>query len=264
MELNIYQIDAFTDIVFKGNPAAVIPLDNWLPPETMQALALENNLSETVFFVPTPNDPAHDFHIRWFTPTVEADICGHATLAASWVLFNKLGFADEEIRFATNEVGSLFVKSIGDKIELNFPVQAGVPASIPEGLNAVLGCEVVEFLEASKAMAVLKTADDVRNCKPDLSYIEKMVLDGLIITAKGDNCDCVSRYFVPQGGVDEDPVTGSAHCTVIPYWADKLDKVKLHAKQVSARGGDLYCQLVGERVYMQGDAVLYLEGRVYL
>ncbi len=263
MELTIYQVDAFTDRVFAGNPAAVMPLTEWLPDDVLQTIALENNLSETAFFLPTPDDPDHDFHLRWFTPAIEVELCGHATLASAAVLYRELGWTHDEIRFKAL-AGDLIVRKRKDLLELDFPMRTARPIDAPEGLTEALGVAPLEFLKAAKFMAVLENEAAVKSVQPDMDFIAGLPGDGLIVTAKGESADCVSRYFAPHAGIPEDPVTGSAHCTVIPYWAEKLGRKELHARQISARGGDLYCTLVDDRVLIAGQAVLYMKGNVHV
>ncbi|RVU33794.1 PhzF family phenazine biosynthesis protein [Hwanghaeella grinnelliae] len=268
MELTIFQVDAFTDRVFAGNPAAVIPLSEWLPDNVLQSLALENNLSETAFFVPTPTDPNHDFHLRWFTPAIEVDLCGHATLASAAVLYRELGWSGDEIRFKAL-AGDLVVRKKGALFELDFPARAPKADEPPEGFVEALGTPPREFYKAKKFMAVLENEAAVLAVDPDMDFIAGMQGDGLIVTAPGrsdgsESIDCVSRYFAPHAGIPEDPVTGSAHCTIIPYWAEKLGKMDINAKQISARGGDLYCTLAGDRVLIAGQAVLYMKGAVHV
>ncbi len=261
MQLALYQVDAFTGGVFGGNPAAVMPLDAWLPTEAMQALGRENNLSETAFFVPTPDDPEHDFHIRWFTPGIEVPLCGHATLASAAILFDELNWTGDRVRFKS-KLSSLIVTRRGDVLELDFPALPRERATPPEELQAALGAPIREFFDAQKAMAVLDTAAEVGTLKPDLRVI-KASGKGLIVTARGEECDFVSRYFAPHAGIPEDPVTGSAHCILTPYWADRLGKAALSARQVSRRGGELYCTLAGDRVLIAGKTALYMKGTVY-
>lgn len=268
MELTIYQVDAFTDRVFAGNPAAVIPLGEWLPDYVLQSLALENNLAETAYFVPTPADPDHDFHLRWFTPKIEVDLCGHATLASAAVLYRELNWARDEIRFKAL-AGDLVVRKKEGMFELDFPARAPVEEPLPEGFTQALGATPLEFLKAKKFMAVLENKAAVLAVQPDMDFIAGLPGDGLIVTAPGrseggESVDCVSRYFAPHAGIPEDPVTGSAHCTIIPYWSEKLGKTTLHAQQISARGGDLYCTLAGDRVLIAGQAVLYMKGVVHV
>ena len=268
MELTIYQVDAFTDRVFAGNPAAVVPLSEWLADDVLQAVASENNLSETAYFIPTPEDADHDFHLRWFTPGIEVELCGHATLATAAVLFRELGWAKDEIRFKAM-AGDLVVRRKGALFELDFPYRPATAVTPPDGFEKALGATPVEFLKAKKFMAVLPDEAAVRAVQPDLDFIAAMDGDGLIVTAPGDgkggeSGDCASRYFAPHAGIPEDPVTGSAHCTIIPYWAEKLGRNELHARQISARGGDLYCTLAGDRVLIAGQAVLYMKGVVHV
>lgn len=262
--LPIFQIDAFAETPFSGNPAAVVPLDRWLPDDVLQKIAMENNLAETAFFVPTPDADDTDFHLRWFTPAVEVDLCGHATLATAAVLFEKLSFAAETVRFQSQS-GILRVRSQKERFQLDFPVRAATPTRVPDGLAAALGgIEPVGFLRAVKSMAVLDSESEVRAVRPDLAYISQLEGDGLIVTGPGDEVDAVSRYFAPHAGIDEDPVTGSAHCTVVPYWAERLGKGRLHCRQVSARGGDLYCDLLDDRVLIAGAARFYMEGAIHV
>lgn len=260
--LPIYQVDAFAEAPFTGNPAAVVPLEAWLPDATLQAIAMENNLSETAYFIATPDVEDTDYQLRWFTPTHEVDLCGHATLATAKVLFDKLGFGGSSIAFRTQS-GVLSCARDGDRLTLDFPVRRGSATRVPDGMAAALGgIEPMGFFKAIKNMALLSSEAEVRAVRPDLPYIAALEGDGLIVTAPGDACDTASRYFAPHGGIDEDPVTGSAHCTVAPYWAERLGRNTLHCRQVSARGGDLYCEVVGERVKISGKARFYMEGNI--
>ncbi|NMM44377.1 PhzF family phenazine biosynthesis protein [Rhodospirillaceae bacterium KN72] len=263
--LPLYQLDAFAEAPFAGNPAAVVPLDDWLPDTVLHAIAAENNLSETAFFVPIPDTEQADFHLRWFTPTVEVDLCGHATLATAGTLFDHLGFEKSTVRFKSQS-GTLTATRQGNRVELDFPARPGTPTRVPDGLAAALGgIEPVGFLRAMNNMAVLQSEAEVRAVKPDLAYIAALDGDGLIVTAPGEDGDVASRYFAPHAGIDEDPVTGSAHCTIVPYWAERFGgKTQLHCRQVSARGGDLFCELAGDRVRMAGTVRLYLEGRIHV
>ena len=261
MSLHLYQVDAFTNRLFAGNPAAVVPLSEWLPEDVMCAIAAENNLSETAFFIPAV-DSGSDFHLRWFTPTVEVDLCGHATLASAFVLFTELAWQSDMLRFTTAS-GLLSARCRDDgMITLDFPACPGREMDVPEGLEFAIGQPVVDFRRAVMNMAVLQDESAVRAVKPDLDYIRHLEGDGLIITAPGDSCDCVSRYFAPNSGIDEDPVTGSAHCAIAPYWAEKLGKTSLTARQVSKRGGDVYCEVVDDRVLISGHACLYSKGQL--
>lgn len=258
MKLPLYQVDAFTDRVFGGNPAAVCPLSEWLADEVLAAIAAENNLSETAFVVPQGDD----WELRWFTPTAEVDLCGHATLATAFILFD--AHPDrEQLRFQTREAGVVTVRRDGDRLVLDFPSRPAKPVTIPDGLTEALGGVAPQQLRrASKNLAVFEDEATVRSLRPDFRYIAEMDGDGLIVTAPGDEVDFVSRYFAPHVGIDEDPVTGSAHCTLTPYWAERLDERRLSARQVSTRGGTLHCTLVGDRVEIGGQAVLYLEGTI--
>lgn len=259
MELRTYHVDAFADRLFAGNPAAVCPLETWLPDSSMQAIAAENNLSETAFFVPTPDG----YHLRWFTPAVETDLCGHATLASAFVILEKLASSASELRFHTKS-GLLTVTRDGDLLALDLPAQPPTPCSMPERFVAALGRPPAQILGAVKYLVVYDTAADVAALTPDTVTLANIDRDGVIATAPGDDCDFVSRYFAPHAGIPEDPVTGSAHCTLVPYWARRLGKTKLHGRQISRRGGELFCELRGDRVRVAGRAVLYAEGRLYL
>ena len=258
MKLTLYQADAFTEKVFSGNPAAVIPLNHWLPDATMQQIAGENNLSETAFFVPDENG----FHLRWFTPIVEVDLCGHATLASAHILFNHLNYDQPEIRFQTQS-GLLTVKRNGEWLTLNFPADPPVKVETPPTMEAVLGILPTVTLKGKiKYLALLPSQELVEECLPDFSQMKKLDAQGVIITARGNDVDFVSRFFAPNAGIDEDPVTGSAHCLLVPYWSEKLGKNEFTARQVSARGGFLQCKLLGDRVEMSGRAVTYLKGDI--
>ena len=260
MQLSLYQLDAFTDKVFGGNPAAVVPLTSWLPDETMQAIAAENNLAETAFYVPTETG----FHIRWFTPTVEVDLCGHATLASAYVLFSLENYAHDEINFDSRS-GVLNVRKEGDWLVLNFPADSihKQLLSPPAFLEALGEISPVEILRGkTDFMAVLESEEQVRTLQPDIIVLSTLPARGVIITAPGDSVDFVSRFFAPQSGIAEDPVTGSAHTTLTPYWADKLGKTEMEALQVSARGGVLKTKLIGDRVEIAGQVKLYLQGTI--
>jgi len=260
MEIPVYQLDAFTEKPFAGNPAAVCPLDEWLPDETMQAIAAENNLSETAFFVA---NGAGGYDLRWFTPAAEVDLCGHATLATGALLLETLTPDADSVAFETRS-GTLTVGRNGGNLVMDFPALPAEPVDMPDGLVDALGHEPDAFLRAVKNMAVFADEATVRAIRLDFRYIAAMEGMGLIITAPGDESDCASRYFAPQVGIDEDPVTGSAHCTIVPYWAERLGKTEIHARQVSARSGDLYCRHLGERVEMGGRAVMVLSGTIRL
>ena len=259
MKLDIYQIDAFSSKPFAGNPAAIVPLESWLPDKVMQSIAMENNLAETAFFV--SNGDGYD--LRWFTPTVEMDLCGHATLASAWVIFEILGTDQTTLRFQTRS-GELTVEKQGEQLVLDFPSRPPVAAEAPEGLIDAVGAEPKEVLKSRDYMLVYDSEADILAIKPNFEALSKIKAHAVIVTAKGDSSDFVSRFFAPEVGVPEDPVTGSAHCTLIPYWADKLGKNELFAKQVSSRGGELQCELRGDRVKMGGTAALYMKGEIYL
>jgi PhzF family phenazine biosynthesis protein len=259
MELNIFQVDAFTRVPFAGNPAAVVPLDTWLPDETMQQIAAENNLAETAFFVRAGDV----YELKWFTPEVEIDLCGHATLASAFVLWNELGFEGERLVFKTRS-GELSVAGDGELFVLDFPSRPAAEIDIPHGLAEALGSSPQMVLKSRDLMAVYNTEAEVLALRPDFRAISDLDVHAVIVTAPGDTSDFVSRFFAPAVGVDEDPVTGSAHCTLIPYWAGRLGKNKLYARQVSRRGGELFCELFGDRVKIGGNATLYLKGEIYV
>ena len=259
MKYDIYQIDAFASRPFTGNPAAVVPLTEWLPDEVMLNIAMENNLAETAYFV--PNGEGYD--LRWFTPTVEMDLCGHATLASAYLIFEILGTDKTLLRFQTRS-GELTVEKQDGRYVLDFPSRPGAEAEAPDGLIEAIGATPKEIYKSRDYMLVYESEADVLAIKPDFNSLMKIDAHAVIVTAPGDSSDFVSRFFAPEVGVPEDPVTGSAHCTLIPYWAERLGKNDLFARQVSQRGGEIYCQLIGDRVKMAGDAVLYLKGEIYL
>lgn len=262
-ELKIFQVDAFADRLFSGNPAAVIPLDNWLDDALLQAIAQENNLSETAFIVAEPDSEPDDFHIRWLTPTKEVPLCGHATLASAWVLFNRLGWPAETIRFRSKS-GSLGVsKGEHGWLELDFPNLSCEPVSTPDLIRQGIpeAPETAFFVpEDTNYMIVLESEAAVRKVSPDLRALKELGNLGVIVTAPSDHCDFASRYFAPGSGIEEDPVTGSIHSVLPPYWAGRLDKSTLIAHQISRRGGVLKCELRGDRVAIAGQAAPYLEG----
>lgn len=260
MKLDIYQVDAFTREVFRGNPAAVVPLDAWLPDEVMLKIAAENNLAETAFFV--KNGDVYD--IRWFTPTVEIALCGHATLASAFVLFEVLGHDGDKINFRSRMSGDLFVERKDDLFVLDFPSYPPKAYDAP-GLGEILGREPLEVTESGGYVVALFASErDVAAITPDFRSMTELEAHAVVVTAKGESCDFVSRFFGPAVGVDEDPVTGSSHCRLIPYWAEKLGKTTLFARQISKRGGELYCELLGDRVNIGGHAALYLKGEIYV
>ncbi len=259
MRLPLYQVDAFAAARFAGNPAAVCPLERWLPDATMQAIAAENNLSETAFFVPRADGA---FDLRWFTPAAEVDLCGHATLASAWVVLERLDPGRPGVTFHSRG-GVLTVTRDGAWLSMDFPTAVGSPCPAPAGLAAALGVAPLEVLKARDYLAVLPDEATVRGLTPDIAAIGRMAeVRGLIVTAAGREVDFVSRFFAPRAGVPEDPVTGSAHCTLVPYWAARLGRTRLAALQVSPRGGELRCELRGDRVILAGRAVPYLEGLI--
>lgn len=257
MELILYHIDAFASELFKGNPAAVCPLETWLPDDIMQKIAFENNLSETAFFVPKGNG----FHIRWFTPTSEVDLCGHATLATAFVIFNILGYDKNIIEFDSKS-GLLKVIKDDDNLILDFPAQPPTSCDTPQEIINALNITPIECLESKDLIAVLNDESDVQIVEPDFEELKKLGLRGVIITAQSKTYDFVARCFFPGLGIQEDPVTGSAYTQLAPYWASKLGKNLFSAKQLSARGGELICELYKDRVLISGKAIKYMEGKI--
>jgi predicted PhzF superfamily epimerase YddE/YHI9 len=257
MRIPIYQIDAFTDTQFQGNPAAVCPLDNWIEDDLMQKIAAENNLSETAFFVKKPDGYA----LRWFTPKNEVDLCGHATLASAYVIFTYLEPDLAAIRFHTLS-GVLEVTREGGMLAMIFPARPGIRCDAPEALIKGLGKPPLAVFRSRDYMAVYASEQDVLDLEPDMDELKTLDALGVIATARGNSVDFVSRFFAPSAGVPEDPVTGSAHSTLIPYWSEQLGKADLIARQVSARGGTLYCTNLGAAVKMCGAAASYLEGYI--
>ncbi len=257
MELSLYHIDAFASDLFKGNPAAVCPLDAWLPYNIMQKIAFENNLSETAFFVQKGNG----FHIRWFSPTNEVDLCGHATLATAFVIFNILNYSQNIIEFDSKS-GLLKVIKDEDNLILNFPAQPPTPCNTPQEIINALNITPIECLKSEDLIVVLNEESDVQDMEPDFEVFKKFDLRGMIITAQSEKYDFVARCFFPGLGIEEDPVTGSAYTQLAPYWATKLGKSLFSAKQLSARGGELICELYNDRVLISGKAVKYMEGKI--
>jgi PhzF family phenazine biosynthesis protein len=258
MQLIIYQEDAFAEKVFSGNPAAVIPLQKWLPDETMQNIASENNLSETAFFIPEGSG----FHIRWFTPVSEVDLCGHATLASAHIIFNELDFAEKEIHFQSRS-GILKVNCQDDLIILDFPVSPLNEISMPTDIFDAFELMPEKCIKGKEdIMLVFEKEENIKELKPNFEYLKRMNARGVIATAKSTQYDFVSRFFAPLEGIDEDPVTGSAHTMLIPYWTEKQNKSDLDPKQISPRGGMLYCKNKNERVHIAGKAVTYLKGTI--
>ena len=260
MRIPIYQIDAFSSQPFKGNPAAVCPLKEWLPDEVMQSIAMENNLSETAFFI--KNEDQYD--IRWFAPKIEIDLAGHPTLATAHVIFNEMNHQGDSITFNSTIGDTLDVTRNKDIISMNFPSRPPKKIYKKELIEEAIGVEVEEFYENRDGLAVVANEEIVTNLSPSMDKISKLDYIGLIVTSRGENVDFVSRFFAPQIGVPEDPVTGSAHCELIPLWAEKLNKNKLIAKQLSSREGTLYCEYLNDRVIIGGEAVTVLSGELII
>ncbi|MBU1011896.1 MAG: PhzF family phenazine biosynthesis protein [Bacteroidetes bacterium] len=259
MKIKIYQIDAFSDQVFRGNPAAVCILDYWLDESTMQLIAAENNLAETAFVV----KEGKNYAIRWFTPNTEVDLCGHATLAAAHVLFKYYHYKSSTIKFDTKKSGILIVRKDRKKIELDFPADQIEKVATPDILVKALGCKPIETYKGkTDYMLIFDAQSTIELLKPDFRLLNKIKARGIIVSAKGEIVDFVSRFFAPQVGIDEDPVTGSAHTTLAPYWANKLNKTALKAQQLSKRKGELECVWDGDRVKISGHAVTYLIGEI--
>jgi PhzF family phenazine biosynthesis protein len=260
MKIRLFQIDAFTHKLFGGNPAGVCPLDSWLPDTLMQQIAMENNLAETAFFVRNQSG----FNIRWFTPEVEVDLCGHATLAAAFVIFNLQLIPGKVVEFGSRS-GLLRVTKDGDFLTLDFPVDEYAKVTAPENLVAGMGLRPLETYKGkTDYMVVYSTADEIEGLNPNLAKISEIPARGIIATAPGKDVDFVSRFFAPQSGIPEDPVTGSAHTTLTPYWAARLGRNELTAKQLSKRRGSLRCRLVGDRVEISGQARFYMTGEIDL
>lgn len=259
MKIKMYQVDAFTEQLFGGNPAAVCITDQWLAETLMQSIAAENNLAETAFITADEDG----YGIRWFTPAVEVDLCGHATLAAAHVIFHHLGYRDNEIVFHSPRSGRLSVKRHEAMLSLNFPADIYKRVTTPQALEQGLGIEPMETYKGkTDYMAVLPSEQDVVSLTPDLALLSTLEGRGVIVTAMGDSVDFVSRFFAPQSGINEDPVTGSAHTTLTPYWAKELGKMKLTAMQLSARRGHLWCRHLGDRVEISGHAVTYMQAEI--
>ena len=259
IKIPCFHVDAFADKSFRGNPAAICLLDAWLADATLQNIAAENNLPETAFIVPRGNE----FELRWFSPTVEVDLCGHATLAAAAVLFTERNFSGDTIRFHSRS-GLLPVSRVGEVFTLDFPARPPGTCEPPEALLRGLGRRPSSVFKSRDYLAVFATEAEVRSLAPDFTALKTLDCLGIIATAPGDDCDFVSRFFAPAAGIDEDPVTDSAHCTLVPYWSQQLGKMTLFARQVSRRGGELFCRRAGNRVHMGGKAVLYLRGEIVL
>jgi predicted PhzF superfamily epimerase YddE/YHI9 len=261
MEIPFYQVDAFASALFTGNPAAVCPLRAWLPDATMQSIAMENHLAETAFLVKRGEG---DYQLRWFTPAVEVDLCGHATLASAWVVFEKLEPGRTSVSFETRS-GTLRVARKLDLLALDFPARPPEPVRATPPLLEALGGAPAEVWAARDYLVVYASAAEILALAPDMRLLKQIDRFAAIVTAPGDgDCDFVSRFFAPAQGVDEDPVTGSAHTTLIPYWAARLNKTRMLARQLSARRGELHCEMLGERVSIAGRAVLYASGLIHL
>ena len=259
MSIPYYQVDAFTSCLFCGNPAGVCLLAGWLPDATMQSIAAENNLSETAFVV----QRGGFFDLRWFTPAVEVDLCGHATLAAAHVIYEHLGWREGNVQFQTRS-GQLTVERNEDLLTLDFPARPASVCDAPRELMEGLGAKPVLVAKSRDYLVVFDSEDDVHGLRPDMGKLMQLDCLGVIVTAPGKACDFVSRFFAPRAGVAEDPVTGSAHCTLIPYWAERLGRSKLRALQISKRGGELFCEHRGERVGIGGRAVTYSTGFLHV
>jgi PhzF family phenazine biosynthesis protein len=260
MKLKMFQVDAFTDSVFSGNPAGVVPLDQWIDESLMQNIAAENNLAETAFFVAT--DDLNSWHIRWFTPAVEVPLCGHATLASATIIRERLLHADWPINLQSAS-GPLSVDYRDGQYELDFPANPPQEQAAPDGLAEALGAAFETFFMAGDiCLVTMPNEQSVAGLSPDFSALGKLMNHGIIVTAPGDTCDFVSRFFAPAIGIDEDPVTGAAHCVLTPYWSERLGINKLSARQISSRGGAVACEQRGDRVGLSGTSVIYLEGEV--
>jgi predicted PhzF superfamily epimerase YddE/YHI9 len=257
MRIPYFQINAFTSHTFGGNPAGVCLLPSWLPDETLKSIAAENDLSETAFLVRRDGF----FELRWFTPAVEVDLCGHATLASAFALFLESGQAEKNIRFQTKS-GWLTANKRDEIVELDFPSRPPARCPVPEKLLLGLGGKPAEVLRSRDYLAVFNSPAEVAALKPNFDLLRQLDSLGIIVTAGDHEADFVSRFFAPAAGIDEDPVTGSAHCTLIPFWSERLGKQEMFAKQISQRGGELYCQHLGDRVGIGGHAVIYLRGEI--
>jgi len=258
MKIPLYQVDAFTSKTFGGNPAAVCLFEKWPEDSILQNIAAENNLSETAFLI--KNDQGYD--IRWFTPTMEIDLCGHATLASAHVLFHHLNYKKEIIHFNTIHHGTLIVSKFNNLLTMEFPASQPKKIKIPIELIQGLGKAPLEVYATRDIMAVFEKEEDILQLYPDFNKLKELPQLGVIVTSRGNNSDFVSRFFAPNAGIDEDPVTGSAHTTLIPYWSQKLNMNKLHAFQISKRIGELFCEFKGDKVLISGRAITYLEGKI--
>jgi PhzF family phenazine biosynthesis protein len=261
MQYNIYQIDAFTETIFGGNPACVVPLENWLPDDVLLKITQENTVAETAFYVINGDK----IHLRWFTPEIEMDLCGHATLATAHVLISILNYPKNEIIFETLS-GDLIVTFADNLYTLDFPSRKPIASELPEFISKALSIQPIETLKSRDYVLVFENESDIKNIKIDRQIFDKMNLEtgGVIVTSKGEKSDFVSRFFTPQASILEDPVTGSAHCSLIPYWSEKLNKTKLSAIQLSDRKGFLSCEQKGDRVLISGKAKTYLIGSIFI
>jgi PhzF family phenazine biosynthesis protein len=257
--MKMYQVDAFASHVFEGNPAAVCQLEKWLDNDLLQSIAEENNLSETAFFVPS----LKGYELRWFTPVTEVDLCGHATLAAAHVIFEIFNDFRQRIVFETRS-GDLVVERVGKWLYMDFPACLAKPCETTDLLIKALGVHPLEVLAGDDYLVIFDTEDTVRSIVPDQTLLAQLDLRGVIITAPGSEVDFVSRFFAPKYGISEDPVTGSAHCTLAPYWAKKLDKLTLNARQISKRGGNLSCEVKNDRVILSGRAITFMEAEILI
>lgn len=259
MEIPIFQIDTFTNNVFSGNPAAVCILEEWLDDSRLLSIAKENNLSETAFCVKSSDQ----YELRWFTPVAEIDLCGHATLASAYVIMEHITATQNSVSFKTKS-GILNVRYMDKQLIMDFPARNAEPCKAPDDLIRGLGAKPSEILASRDYMAIYGNEEEIVSLQPDMAVLRSIDRFGVIVTAPGKTVDFVSRFFAPKAGIPEDPVTGSAHCTLIPYWSKRLSKSKLHALQVSERGGELFCKDAGDRVEIAGYAKLYLKGSIYL
>lgn len=259
VEIPLYHVDAFTNRVFSGNPAAVCLLDQWLNDLQLQYIAAENHLSETAFFVKKDDH----YELRWFTPNLEIDLCGHATLASAFVILNYINPSIDSVKFKTKS-GDLNVIRKGENLSMNFPSREADPCVPPDDLIKALGISPLEVLVSRDYMAVYDTEEEIKAIDPDMTILQKLDRFGIIITSSAKDVDFVSRFFAPQAGIPEDPVTGSSHCTLVPYWSKRLSKTSLHALQVSPRGGELFCEYRGDRVVISGRSALYSKGTIFI
>ncbi len=257
MKQQIYQIDAFANRLFEGNPAMVCPLEEWISDDLMQQIAAENNLSETAFFVKSNSKYA----LRWFTPKSEVDMCGHATLAAAYVLFECMNYNDEMIIFETKS-GDLIVQKEDESFVMDFPVQAITPCNITEQIEKAFGLKPIAVFASMDYIVVFENEKDILNAKPNLTLLKELDLRGVCITSGSKEYDFVTRFFAPKYGIDEDPVTGSAFTQLVSYWHQELGKISFHAKQLSSRGGEIWCELIDDRVKLSGKCIKYLEGEI--